>query len=427
MKKHFLVYILLVVFWSCTESIPKGTHRMPAEWEMQSAVLVNYSGPSEYSDMREGVHAGTRDIIRELALVTKVYVLINEEFNKDSLARLFHAAKIDTSHVVLLPIYRLFSMGVPRDYGPMVVKDANGKNTLLRFHWDYVGADFVNPDTAWVRERETIRDRYFEQLSQLLGMSIVKSPLAIEGGEIELNGAGVAMLVDSFSRRRNPVFSTKQYDSLLAASLGVTKVIWLSEGVAEDPPPFPPKSIAGNIYGYGVGGHIDEFARFANKNTIFLAMATQEEAASDPLKKINLDRMNVNLDILKKTTDKDGKPFDIVFMPIPDVVPVTYKIDTAKMEFPVSALYQDHPEWKQGDSIRFMPAVSYLNFLVFNDLLLIPKYYKPGFPESCMEKDALAKALFEKYFPDKKIVQIDPWGINFAGGGIHCWTQQIPK
>lgn len=72
------------------------------------------------------------------------------------------------------------------------------------------------------------------------------------------------------------------------------------------------------------------------------------------------------------------------------------------MDFPVSVFYSDRPEWKQSDSIRFMPAVRYLNFFVFNNLVLIPKYYRQGFPESCMQKDALAKALFEKHFPGKK-------------------------
>lgn len=427
MIRHLIAGTLVIVFAGCQTSIPEGTFIMPPEWEQQAAVMVNYSGPDTNSPMVEGVHSGTRDIIRELAAITKVYVQINEDYDRDSLMRLFHAANIDTSHVEFIPVYQLFSMGVPRDYGPLVVKASDGKNKLMRFHWDYVGADFNDRDTAWARRRETIRDRYFNQMSRLLEMDVVKSPLAIEGGEIELNGKGVALLVDSFCRKRNPLFNQSQFDSLLAVSLGVRKIIWLREGVAEDPGPVPRKSIVEDIYGYGVGGHVDEFARFANAHTVLLAMATEEESATDPLKKINYDRMNVNLEILRKATDLEGKPFNIVFMPIPDVVPVTYTIDTAKNDFPVSVFYSDHPEWKQGDSIRFMPAVSYLNYLVFNDVVLIPRYYQKGFPESCMEKDALAKAIFEKYFPDKKIVQINPWGINFAGGGIHCWTQQIPK
>lgn len=74
-----------------------------------------------------------------------------------------------------------------------------------------------------------------------------------------------------------------------------------------------------------------------------------------------------------------------------------------------------------------MPAVSYLNYFLINKLLLIPKYWRPGFPESCKEKDNQVKEIFVGLFPDKKIVQINPWGLNYGGGGIHCWTQQIPE
>ena len=89
-------------------------------------------------------------------------------------------------------------------------------------------------------------------------------------------------------------------------------------------------------------------------------------------------------------------------------------------------LREDFPEWKQGEKICFMPAVSYLNHLVFNQLVLIPKYWRPGFPESCKEKDEQVRKIFAAYFPGKKIVQLDTWGMNLVGGGIHCWTQQIP-
>lgn len=201
MKKLLVVVGLLFVLAESKEPLPNGSHCMPAEWEVQVAVMINYSGPSEFSPMGEGVHSGTRDIIRELAAVTKVYVLINKNYNTDSLSRLFHTAKIEVSHVVLLPFYQLFSMGVLCDYGPMVEKDADGNKKLMRFHWDYVGADFNDRDTVWAKRREGIRDRYFGQMGQLLKIDVVRNPLAIEGGEIELNGEGMALLVDSFAEK----------------------------------------------------------------------------------------------------------------------------------------------------------------------------------------------------------------------------------
>lgn len=399
---------------------------MPAEWERQKGIFVNYAGNPADPVMTAKVHASCREIIRELSTVTKVYVLINEEYSQDSLKSLFATKGIRTTNLVFIPVYKLFSMGVPRDYGPMIVKDEDGKNTIIRFNWDYVGADFLNPDTAWVKRRDQIRDRYFNQVSKLLGMEVQSIQQTIEGGEIELNGKGTALLVDSFNLQRNPRLTKKQQESLLRHSMGVRKIVWLREGVAEDPGPGVKARISGNIYGYGVGGHVDEFARFVNSSTIFLAMPSAQEVKSDSLKKITFERMTANESILRQSTDQDGEPFRIVHIPVPDVLPELHIVDTADFRFPVSALRHDFPEWKHGDSIRFMPAVSYLNFIVFNQIVLIPKYWRPGFPESSRRKDEVVRKIFAGQFPGKKIVQIDTWGINCVGGGIHCWTQNIP-
>ena len=205
-------------------------------------------------------------------------------------------------------------------------------------------------------------------------------------------------MVNSFNLPRNPYLSRKQQDSLLNLSLGIKKSIWLREGVAEDPGAGTKAKIVDNIYGYCVGGHVDEFARFVNANTIFLAMPSSKEADTDAIKKITFDRMKVNAEILNKSTDQDGKPFKIVYIPVPDVIPELHVVDTANLQFPVTALKSDFPSWKQGDTIRFMPAVSYLNFIVFNQLVLIPKYWRPGFSESCKRKDEDVRKIFSVYF-----------------------------
>lgn len=427
MTLHKLYISILLVIAAHAGISQNQPLRMPAEWEKQKAIFVNYAGNPADAVNSEKVHQVCRNIIRALATTTTVYVLINEEYEADSLRQLFAKHGIQTSNVLLLPVYRLFSMGVPRDYGPMIAKTGKGEPKIIRFHWDYVGADFINTDTVWAKRREFIRDRYFSQMSRLLKMEVQASPLTIEGGEIELNGKGTALLVDSFNLPRNPYINKNQQDSLLRATLGIKKTIWLREGVAEDPGAGTKANITGNIYGYGVGGHVDEFARFVNAQTIFLSMPSLQEAVADPVKKITYERMKVNEKILRQSTDQDGKPFKIVFLPVPDVVPETYVVDTSKREFPLTVLRPDFPGWKQGDSIRFMPAVSYLNFVVYNQLVLIPKYWRPGFPESGKQEDEQVRKIFAAYFPGKTIIQLDPWGINRVGGGIHCWTQQVPE
>lgn len=302
LMKTFYYFLLSAIIFITGCSKNSDQLIMASEWEKQEAVLINYSGDPEHSPTTSQVHEVCINAIRELATVTKVFVLINEEFGVDSLKQVFVSRGIQTDNVTLVPVYELFSMGVPRDYGPMITTNEKGERVLMRFDWDYIGADFENPDTVWTKERDYIRDRYFDQMSKLLKMNVKSVPLAIEGGEIEMNGKGTAIMVDSFNVSRNPGLTKEQLQSLLEQNLGVKKLIWLREGVAEDPGVGRKARIADNIYGYGVGGHIDEFCRFINDTTLFLAMPSVDETMSDPIKKITYDRMKVNEDILNNAT-----------------------------------------------------------------------------------------------------------------------------
>lgn len=423
MRLTFQLSFVAFSLFSCTMKL--AAQQMPAEWDKQEAVILTYSGDSDDPVTTEKVHRSTRSFIKAVSPHLKIYLLISVSHNKDSLLQLFRNEQSSLSNLEMVAVPYLFSMGVARDYGPMVTRDANGVRKLVQFEWDYVGADFIHPDTAWTRRKNMRRERYFSQLSQLLGIGVMKSQLAIEGGEIELNGKGVAIIADSFTRRRNPFISDPVFDSLLHASLGVTKLIRLREGLAEDPAPGQSR-LFGDLYGTGVGGHVDEFVRFVNPTTLFLAMPDSAEAARDPVKKVSYERMKVNEQLLMAARDQEGKPFTIIHIPVPDVIPDEFVMDTSSRMHPVASLHREYPGLKNGDRIRFLPAVSYLNYVVLNDLVIIPAYWRPGFPASCKQEDEQVRALYARYFPGKKIIQLDPWGMNYGGGGFHCWTQQVP-
>jgi agmatine deiminase len=90
----------------------------------------------------------------------------------------------------------------------------------------------------------------------------------------------------------------------------------------------------------------------------------------------------------------------------------------------MDAWYRD---FEVGDEIHWMPAVSYLNFVVTNGVVLVPAYWRPGLPEREREKDAIVRDTLQGLFPDRRVVQIDPSEINRIGGGMHCITQQQPR
>jgi agmatine deiminase len=108
-----------------------------------------------------------------------------------------------------------------------------------------------------------------------------------------------------------------------------------------------------------------------------------------------------------------------------------YKLDSSSNDIKTKRfskwVLKKYKQFESGDTAYYLPASSYLNFLVTNKAVLIPKYWKPGLPESTRLKDEKIKKIFETYFSERKIIQINPMGLNFNGGGIHCWTQQIPE
>ncbi|RYY58436.1 MAG: hypothetical protein EOO05_16450 [Chitinophagaceae bacterium] len=423
MLKPLFVFYSIIVLSGCGRK--PASLEMPADWLNQAAVFLTYTGNPDDAKTTGKVMAVCDQLIEQVAPHLRMYILVNEEWNLDSMMRVFTKKQYNISNIQLVPVKNLFDMGVVRDYGPIIVKDKEGRRKMMRFEWNYVGADFIHPDTAWERYQTRTRDQYFTQIGKLLDMEVVRSPLVLEGGEIETNGAGTALIVDSFNNRRNPFFTTHAVDSLLELSLGITNVIHLREGVAEDPPPWQSR-ISGNIYGYGVGGHVDEFARFVNRNTILLAMPAKEETLNDPIKKITYERMQVNYQILSAARDQDGQPFTIIEVPLPDVIPEEIRIDTTDRSHPGRFIRSDYPDLKQGDTVRFLPAVSYLNYIILNDLVIIPKYNRAGGPASSGQKDEQVKRIFTRLFPAKKIIQLDPTGLNYVGGGFHCWTQQVP-
>ena len=59
-------------------------------------------------------------------------------------------------------------------------------------------------------------------------------------------------------------------------------------------------------------------------------------------------------------------------------------------------------------------ATSYVNFLITNELVLIPKYYKPGRSEEYLKTDEEARLIIEKLYSDRRVVQVDTENGNFS-------------
>ena len=102
-------------------------------------------------------------------------------------------------------------------------------------------------------------------LAPLLRVPVFEPGLVLEGGSIDVNGAGVVMTTEQclLHPNRNPGRSRADLERALRDFLGVSDVLWLGEGVAGD----------------DTDGHIDDIARFVSPRTIVCAV---EDDPADP-------------------------------------------------------------------------------------------------------------------------------------------------
>ena len=272
--------------------------------------------------------------------------------------------------------------------------------------------------TAGEATRLDTMDHY---VARRLKLPLISSTLVSEGGNREFNGKGTMMAVEYTEMNRNKGWSRDSIEKELLRIFGQKKIIWLKQGPAEDDPNKGYDLPSGKVFTIGVN-HIDEFARFASPNTILLAEVTREESLKDPVHKLSYERLEANFNLLKLATDQDGKPFNIIRVPVPEMIIYTRPIDSRDT---IAIKIYNLPA--EGGVIPYFIATSYLNFLVTNGVVLMASYWKEGLPEIIKQKDEKAKAIIQRAFPDRKVIGLNVQSLNQFGGGIHCATQQQPS
>ncbi len=176
-----------------------------------------------------------------------------------------------------------------------------------------------------------------------------------------------------------------------------------------------------DLYPVGSGGHIDLFCRFAGPSIILLGEVTREETKNKLVAAINYERLEENYKILKNSTDQDGKPFNIIRIPVGPYMHSKHVL--TKKDYPVEYI----PGGKVGDTLYYILGTSYLNFILANGVIITSKYWKPGRSQEIKARDNKAREILQKTFPNHKIVMIDIDGYNHDGAGIHCVTLNQPK
>lgn len=396
--------------------------RQPAEFEPQGGIWLIW--PPE--DHKAGLPVGavTLQIIAALIPHTRVIVTASTPDLLESARAAIPATALKSGRVelLLLPSEQLWA----RDMGPVFVELRSGRKAVVDFGfnaWGYTADEVLDDNTIRM-------EKYDEAVAGLRNLPLISSELISEGGNRELNGKGVLMLVEAVEQSRNPRKTKAWMEAEFRRTLGVQKIIWLKEGLCEDDHTFRgPLRLADGGQAYTTAttnGHIDEFARFVNDSTILLAEVPVEDL-HEPIARENQRRLEENYAILKKATDQDGRSFRILRMPMPPLLLNTMQPGDPVYDFISSLDYENGHRFPAGSAVKVIAAASYLNFLITDKVVIGQKYWREGLDPRIKARDETARATLEQVFPGRTILLLDPLAINFGGGGIHCITMQEPE
>ena len=429
MKKFLLLTILLGLI-SCSSN--RDRFYMPAEWEHQDAVWFGW----------EKTETFFYPVVAEMITALMPHVKVNIAVGSDSLmktAKLFLTGQgIDTSKVgfYLMPGDRYWI----RDHGASFLVNGKGDLGAVQFGWNLYGHPQYlkeiygdNKDSIALysaMDIDTNTGNVSAMMASATGAKLIRCNAFHEGGGMEVNGKGTLILCEATEMQRNPGRTREDLESEYRKALGVSKIIWMKQGLADDPE-WIMRRITGNYIGVGIGGHTDEFVRFSAPNTILLAWVDEKDKDLNPVNRMNYERLNENFNILRMSTDQDGKPFTIIKVPLPDIVPMkvvarnklTQPLSIPPTEVPVSAFVPSEAP-KDGDTLLWLPAATWLNYLVTNGMVLLPTYTSAG---TSKEKEDAIRKIFAEQFPGREIRFFNVIYQNYSGGGIHCSTQQQPS
>lgn len=361
---------------------------MPAEWSRHAATWLSWpKDPETWPDRVPRVQEIFLEMMAALAPHEIVNLLVDDAETENTVRVRCEFDGVENIHFHQIPTVDSWI----RDYGPnflvsdklQFVAEADKKFGLgeeddkLKF----AGQTLAYNDwtfNAWGNKYAELKkdDAVPALLESFLHVPRFTPGIVMEGGSIEVNGAGCVLTTEQclLNKNRNPQLSRSEIEEYLGNYLGARKVLWLGEGIVGD----------------DTDGHIDDIARFVAPNVIVCAVEDDPEDANYALLQDNLKR-------LQRLTDAHDRPFEIVTLPMPGVVGGT-----------------------STDNRNFdrLPS-SYANFYIANEVVLAPIFGHSN--------DSRALETLAKLFPTRRVVGINCEPLVWGMGTIHCVTQQQPE
>lgn len=337
----------------------KGNWHMPDEGDKHQRAFIAFGAQQAiWEDFTPNVQDALGLIARTLAEFEPVTVFCRE--GEQDLA----AEKCGTDNITFVTT-QLDDIWM-RDIGANFVIDGEGRLGAVDFNFNGWGNKQQHGDDA--------------QLAALVARktaaSYIRSELVGEGGGIEVDGQGTAIMTESswINANRNPDWSKAEIEEELKARLGLRKIIWL--------PGIKGKDIT--------DAHVDFYARFVKPGVVIANLDTDPQSYDH---KVTL----AHLDILKKATDADGRKLQVHTLSPP--------MDPRQNKFS-----KNNPDFAAG----------YINYFVINGAVIAPEFGDET-------ADTKAFDLLSELYLDREVVQLNIDAISAGGGGIHCVTSHQPS
>jgi agmatine deiminase len=335
-------------------------YRLPAEWEPHAATWISW--PKNKDTFPEKIMPKVEetycDIVEALRRYEKVKIMIDDEDWISIVEEKLEMHGVGTKGVDFRQI-KTVDVWV-RDYGPTFI--INRENRLRGVKWKF---------NAWGGKYPDLAEDNDAGMKLLLdtGAEVLISNIVLEGGAIDTNGEGLAIMTEEsiLNSNRNPGLTKEKIEAVLNEYLGIKEAIWLSRGLIGD----------------DTDGHIDVFCRFINKDKLLLVW---DERHSGP----NRDIMNESKRELERWIERSGLGLELLFLPLPIGIEVLNEK---------------------------VPA-TYANFYIGNKNILVPIFG--------IKEDEVAINIIQEAASNKEVVPINSCELFYGLGGIHCVTLQEP-
>lgn len=315
---------------------PSGDFYGPAEFEQAEAVLLSWKG-------------WDRLLTQMTKFIAEDYkVIISYDYNKEEIASALKSAGVKMANVDFFQS-KIDAVWM-RDFGPWWIYTDSGKREII--------------DLKYYRGRPN-DDNFPIEFGQAKKIAVHKCPMVTEGGNIMLDGKGVAIVDDVMLEYREDwgIQHTKSDVARLFKDYFHCDKLIVLEKLVEA----------------GGTGHIDIQAKSLTDTTIIVGqLKKSSDGAGD-----NYDRLNRNAKLLAGETNGEGKKFNIVRIPMP--------ADPKDSTF------------------------TYTNSLIINKKVLVPIF---GLPE-----DEKALQVYRDCLPGYDVRGFMCKDIIEYGGAIHCITK----